>query len=215
MSIIADFWAELFDHLWGKVLLFALTSVASFLLGRWIGGYLARRNWEKRHLFDRLNVSLNSFHDGGLQIRTLLERSLDEVFHNPAVVSRVRNAAQRTTADNPFLPVDVKESWFWLNFVVNVVSEHFSVGAIRRDAGQPVKVMRYALFLTSEVVEAGRLRKVRAMLIRPELLREFPYPDSMPRLEQTWHQVRVQTLRKAAALYKSSPEQFLEVELCV
>jgi hypothetical protein len=34
------------------------------------------------------------------------------------------------------------------------------------------------------VVGEDRIRKVRAMLLRKELLEDFPYPDTMPKLEQ-------------------------------
>jgi hypothetical protein len=37
----------------------------------------------------------------------------------------------------------------------------------------------------------------------------------MPELEHPWHEPRVRTLRKAAELYRTQPEYFLEVEVCV
>jgi hypothetical protein len=212
---LSDLWHDLVENVWPKLVVLALTSAGSFLLGRWLGGYQARRNWHKKFFFHRLNVSLNGFHEGRLQIRTLLERSLEQVFHSPVAVRKVLAAARRTTADNPLLPLARGDCWYLLNFVLNALAEHFSHGVVRRDAGEPVRAVRYAFFLTCEVLDRGRQRKVRAMVIRPEWLRDFPYPEKMPELEQPWHDARVRTLRKAAGLYRSRPEYFLEVEVCV
>ena len=75
--------------------------------------------------------------------------------------------------------------------------------------------VRYALFLTCEQVGPERIRKVRAMLVKEEHLVSFPYPDSLPKLENPWHDFRVQTLRTAAALYAREPDNFLVLEVCV
>ena len=53
------------------------------------------------------------------------------------------------------------------------------------------------------------------MLVRKEILEDFPFKDKMPELENPWHETRVQTLRTAAELYKTAPEQFMKLELCV
>jgi hypothetical protein len=212
---IVEFFNAAVETFWQRVAVLVASTIASFLLGRWLGTFQARRAWKRKEFLDRLNVSLNAFHDGKLLIRTVLERPLDEIFHNELAVKKIREACRKTTAENPFLPLRPKDCWFLLNFVLNAVAEHFSAGAVRREAGEPVRAVRFALFLTCEVVEAGRIRKVRAMMIRPELLREFPYPVKMPELEQPWHDVRVRTLRQAADLYRKQPDHFLEVELCV
>jgi hypothetical protein len=53
------------------------------------------------------------------------------------------------------------------------------------------------------------------MLVRQDVLENFPYPDSMPMLENPWHDVRVATLRKAADLFKKEPDNFLTLEVCI
>ena len=78
-----------------------------------------------------------------------------------------------------------------------------------------MKVVRYALFLTCEQVGDERIRKVRAMLVRKDVLEAFPYPDTMPLLENPWHDFRVKTLRAAADLFKKDPDYFLTLEVCV
>jgi hypothetical protein len=197
------------------VLVAAITSTLTFFAGRWWGRYKAGRQWRTKEFMDRLTVSLNIFADGYLKIRTVLERSLEEVFLNRLAVDKVEAAAKKTTVDNPLLPITKDDRWYLLNFVLNAVAEHFVAGNIRQDAGVPVKVVRYALFLTCEQVGDERIRKVRAMLVRREVLEEFPYRDAMPQLENPWHDVRVKTLRAAADLFKTDPDYFLTLEVCV
>lgn len=197
------------------VLASAASAAIAFYAGRWYGRYKAGKEWHAKEFMDRIIVSLNIFADGALKIRTVLERSLDEVFLNPVAVEKVRAAARATTRDNPLMPVAKEDRWYLLNFVLNAVAEHFVAGHIRRDAGQPVTVVRYALFLTCELVGEERIRKVRAMLVRRDVLENFPYPDTLPALENPWHDIRVQTLRAAAAAFAREPDQFLTLEVCV
>lgn len=197
------------------ILVAATTSTATFFAGRWWGRYKASRQWHKKEFLDRVIVSLNIFADGFLKIRTVMERSLDEVFLNRLAIDKVAAAAKQTTADSPIMPIAPQDRWYLLNFVLNAVAEHFVAGNIRQDAGQPVTVVKYALFLTSELVGDERIRKVRAMLIRRELLENFPYADTLPQLENPWHADRIKTLRAAAALFKKEPDNFLTLEVCV
>ena len=193
----------------------AITTVVSFLVGRWWGNYRARQQWERKDFLGRIIVSVNLLHENKLRIRTIMERTLEEIFPNALVVAKVREAAQMTTRENPLLPIAKSDCWYLLNFVLNHVAEHFTQGVVKMDAGVPVTKVVYALFLTCEQVGEERIRKVRAMLIRREFLESFPYPDSLPELENSWHSDRVATLRKAAEVFKTNPEQFLSLEVCV
>ena len=197
------------------VLVAAITSTATFFAGRWWGRYKASRQWHRKEFLERIIVSLNIFADGYLKIRTVIERSLDEIFLNRLAINKVWAAARATTPDNPLMPIAKEDRWFLLNFVLNAVAEHFVAGHIRQDAGEKVTTVRYALFLTCELVGDERIRKVRAMLIRKDLLENFPYADSMPKLENAWHDDRIRTLRRAADLYKKEPDNFLILEVCV
>ena len=197
------------------VLVAAITSTATFFAGRWWGRYKASRQWHAKEFLDRVIVSLNIFADGYLKIRTVLERSVEEVFLNRLAIDKVEAACRKTTLENPIMPIDQKDRWFLLNFVLNAVAEHFVSGNIRQDAGQPVNVVKYALFLTCELVGEERIRKIRAMLVRVDVLENFPYEDAMPKLENPWHADRIKTLRVAAALYKKEPDHFLTLEVCV
>jgi hypothetical protein len=197
------------------VLIFFCTTVASFVVGRWWGRYRAKRQWESKQFLGRITVSLNTLADGWLKIRTIFERSLEEVFLNPVAVEKVHVASLRATVDNPLLPIEPKDRWFLLNFVLNAVAERFSGGLMRYDAGQPLTPVTYLLFLTCEVVGEDRIRKVRAMLLRKDLLEAFPYTETMPLLEQKWHADRILTLRRAADLYRKEPDNFLPLEVYV
>lgn len=197
------------------ILVATTTSAATFFFTWWWARRRANRQWQSKEFLDRVIVSLNIFADGYLKIRTVLERSIDEVFLNKVAIAKVWAAARATTIDKPVMPVPKEDRWFLLNFVLNAVAEHFVAGHIRQDAGQPVTPVKYALFLTCELVGDERIRKVRAMLVRADLLADFPYPDSMPKLENPWHEDRIKTLRHAAELYKKEPDNFLVLEVCV
>jgi hypothetical protein len=208
-------WNEILQRFGTAIAIAVLGAIGSFVLGRWWGYYRARRQWLSKDFSGRVIVSLNTFSEDRLKIRTLLERSLEEVFLNPVAVEKVRDAAGRTTREDPLLPIEKDDCWFLLNFVLNAVAEKFVEGLFRQDMGQPVQRATYALCLTCERVGEERIRKVRAMLVRQDVLAEFPYQDSMPKLEREWHADRIKTLRHAAELYKKEPDNFLTLEVCV
>lgn len=193
----------------------SVTSLAAFLFGRYYGRYKARREWMSKEFFNRVIVSLNIFADGYLKIRTVLERSIEEVFLNPVAIEKVQAAARACTVSDPLLRIPKEDRWFVLNFVLNAVAELFVPGQIKLDAGEKVSTVKYALFLTCEVVGDERIRKVRAMLLRRDLLENFPHPDTLPQLENPWHEDRIKTLRKAAELFRTEPDLFLTLEVCV
>jgi hypothetical protein len=215
--VLVAFWGDV--EVWGRVVsgvvIFLITTVVSFVVGRWWGKYRARKQWERKQFLGRILVTLNSLADGWLKIRTIFERSLEEVFLNPVAVEKVRAASLRTTVEYPLLEIAPEDRWFLLNFVLNAVAERFSSGLMRFDAGVPLRPVTYLLFLTCEKVGEGRILKVRAMLLRKDLLEDFPYRDTMPKLEMEWHADRIVTLRRAADLYKKEPDNFLPLEIYV
>lgn len=193
-----------------------VTAAAAFVFGRYYGRWKARREWESKEFLHRVIVSINIFQDGFLKIRTVMERSLDEMFLNPIAIELVQKAARDCTEANPIMPIPKKDRWFVLNFVLNAVAEHFIAGQIRLDAGQPVTLVKYSLFLTCELVGDERIRKVRAMLVRSELLENFPYGgENMPQFENPWHKDRIRTLQTAAEWLKKEPDLFLTLEAAV
>jgi hypothetical protein len=205
----------LLDRVLSAIGIFFGTTVVSFAVGRWWGRHQAKKQWQNKLFLGRINISLNSISNGWLKIRTIFERSLEDVFLNPVAVEKVRWASQRTTTDNPVLPIAKEDRWYLLNFVLNAVAERFSSGPVRYDAGEPLRPVTYLVFLTCEVLDADRIRKVRAMMLRKELLEDFPFVDAMPKLERDWHRDRIVTLRRAAEIYRSEPDHFLPIEIYV
>ena len=209
------YWVEFLGR-WGSgVLIFLCTTVLCYALGVVVGRYRAYREWTQKSFLGRINISVNSFIDGTLKIRSLTERSLEEVFLNSLAVKKVRAAAALTTMDSPLLALAQEDCWFLLNFVLAAFSARFSPGVIRHDAGLPVECLTYRLFLTCEKAGDDRIHKVRALLIREELLRDFPYHDSMPKLEDPNHSDRVLTLRTAARMFASHPHYFMRVQIYI
>jgi hypothetical protein len=207
------------DEPWQKLLttfgLPIVTTVVSFLAGRIWGAYRARQQWARKDFLGRIIVSVNLLQEGKLRIRTIMEHPLETIFPNALAVEKIRAAAEKTTKDNPMMPIHKEDCWFLLNFVLNSVAEHFTAGVVKMDAGLPVTKVRYALFLTCEVLGEERIRKVRALMLRKELLETFPYEDTMPELENPWHADRIVTLRRAVSAFKTNPEYFLFLEVCV
>lgn len=212
-------WSEIFTEFGQRfglsIAMLIVTTTASFVFGRWWGQRRAQREWSRKEFYDRINISLTLIQDGRLKIRTIMERSLDEVFTNKVAAQKVLDASQRTTVSNPMLPIAKEDCWYLLNFVLNAVAEPFSLGFVKQDLGEAVRTIQYVIFLTCEVVGDERIRKVRALIVRQELLENFPYRDKMPELENPWHETRVQTLRTAADLYQSAKEQFIRLEICM
>ena len=72
-----------------------LISAALFTLFGWMfGRWRATRSWKRREFFNRLNISLNTIHDGKLLIRTVLEKTCEDIFLNSAAVDQLLKAAQ-------------------------------------------------------------------------------------------------------------------------
>ncbi|SFI24374.1 hypothetical protein [Planctomicrobium piriforme] len=209
MREILEFLLEKLNENWVKF----VTAGVFMLIGWFIGHRRARRNLKRREFFDRLNVSLNMIHEGRLLIRTLLEKRCEEIFLNSAAAQMVVDAAQRTTEKDPLLPLPKSDHWYFLNSVLNEISEQFAAGTIKRDLGLPVRCEQYVLCLTCEAAGLIKQKKVRAMLIRKALLEKLP--EQAPAFESPHHQTRWQTLQFLAAAYKTKPEQFLNMEICL
>ncbi len=192
-----------------KVLTAAAFTLAGWLIGRW----RAARSWRNREFFNRLNVSLNSFHDGKLLIRTVLEKTCEEIFLNSHAVDRLLKAAQKTTKDNPFVPIEKDDRWFYLNAVLNELSETFATGLFRREAGQPHQATRYLICLTNECDGEVKTRKIRAMVVRKDAL--INLPKEQPTLESPNHQIRWKTLQQMQKTYATDPTIFIEAEIVV
>jgi len=191
-------------------------SVISFAIGGFFGQVQGWRQYARRTFYDRLNVSLNFVADGRFAIRTLLERSGSEVFRNAHMLRRVMRAAERTDVD-ALLDLPDDEYWYYLNAVLNAISEQFAEGYVRQEAGLSDQVQTYLLFLTSENDPSVRQRKVRAMLIRESLLLDVA-DGPPPTFRNPFHEARWNTLKMAAVEWRRSEgatPRMREVSICV
>lgn len=205
LATLTQFWQ---DH-WQKI----VTPLVSLAVGWYFGTRRAQRNFAKREFYDRLNVSLNILRDGKLQIRTLLEKRCEDIFLNSVAAGAVVDAARKTTEQDCLLNLPEKDYWYYLNSVLNEISEQFSEGQIKRDLGHPVKCEEYVICLTSEAAGNIRMRKVRAMVIQKKSL--LGLQAEQPRLENASHATRWATLQFLAKAYAAQPHRFLTVELCM
>jgi hypothetical protein len=190
-----------------------LTAAAFTLVGWLFGRWRASRSWKKREFFNRLNVSLNTIHEGKLLIRTVLEKTCEEVLLNSVAVDQLIKAAQKTTKQNSIIPLPKEDRWFYLNAVLNEISETFAEGLFRREAGKPCDAVRYLICLTNECDGDIRTRKVRAMVIRKESLVNLP--SEVPALESPNHAIRWTTLQQLKKSYATDPADFIEAEIVI
>ncbi len=208
--------ADFFKMLVTEIEQHLLKVVIGFLLmlaGWYIGHWRARANWSKREFYDRLNFSLNWIENGTLKLRTLSERHCEEVFLNKPATEVVLQAARAGTEANPILALPEKDYWYYLNSVLNELSEQFALGHLKNSLGQPVASDIYVLCLTCEAAADLRMRKIRAMVIQKSLLTNLP--AASPKLEKPHHHIRWKTLNFMASEYQKRPYQFLELELSV
>lgn len=190
-----------------------LVALAITSLGGLVAWWKARQRWRRREFLDRINVSLNLLVDGKLLIRTLLEKSCQDIFLNRVAVKEVLKASGHTTPTDPLLPLPQEDYWYYLNAVLNEVGEKFSAGQIRRDLGEPVRRGLYLVALTFECAGEMKTRKIRAMVIRKELLVDLP--AETPQFNSPHHITRWNTLQQMKAAYAATPWKFIEMELCV
>jgi hypothetical protein len=100
-----------------------------------------------------------------------------------------------------------------MNCVLNATVEHLSTVYLRQDMGLPVSINRYVMCLTCEPVDERRQRKIRALLVRHDVLWDFHLNDRSPQLEKPWHAERIETLRCMAKLYRENQGAFTVLEL--
>src|SRR4051812_8371867 len=204
MGQFVGIFEDIVNKNWVKV----VTGLSLMALGWFLGKRRARSEWAQKSFLHRLNVSLNVLIPGEpLRIRTLSEMSCEDVFLNAVAAEQVLAAAKQTTLQNPILPLAKDDYWYYLNSVLNEISEQFAEGHLRRDMGLPVTTRSYMICLTCECAGDIRTRKIRAMVIAKDVL-EKVLTSEPPLLEHARHQTRWDTLKILAAEYGKNPHQF-------
>jgi hypothetical protein len=194
----------------------AVASIVSLILGGLFGRWRAWKRFSNRAFYDRITVSLNYVEDGKFKIRTLLERSVTEVYRNTEMSRAVMEACAKK-GRGPLLALPEEDYWFYLNPVLNAISERFAEGYVRRESGMGGKEQTYLLFLTCENDEGAAVRqyKIRAMLIRESVL--LSTIDVTPEFRNEFQKGRWETLRKVREERATRPEskRIREVSVCV
>ncbi len=180
-------------------------------VGWYFGRRRAKASWKKQEFLNRVNVSLNRLENGVLQIRTISEKLAVEVFLNQHAAEQLQKYAVKTTLENPMIPIPASELWFYLNSLLNEISEKFSDGIIRQDLGLPVRSESYVICLTCECGGEVKTRKIRAMLMTKSVLATLG--DESPKFEQPQHSLRWKTLKFLQSRYASHPGEFMEVTI--
>ncbi|OYP29520.1 hypothetical protein [Rhodopirellula sp. MGV] len=201
LNYVAENWPEL-------VWIVLAAATASYFAGK-----RSRSSWLRRDFMNRLNVSLTSIDEGTLRIRTILEMDVDAIFLNSSASRKIVSLAKQTTETDPLITIPKADCWFYLNAVLNEISERFSLGHLRRDAGESIRRVEYVICLTCERAGQVRTQKIRAMLVQKSLLENLP--QVQPNLEQESHITRWETLQILADRYKTVPHYFLPIEICL
>lgn len=205
-TAIRDHWTE------------AVGALVMLLVGRLWGRRRARRDWAKKQFLHRLMISLNTLGDRDgqkvLQIRTILEKDIQDVFLNSVAVDKVLQAAERTTVEDPILPLSADDRWPLLNAVLNEVAEAFSAGTLAADMGVRVARKRYVICLTNEIAGPVRAQKIRAMMVQKDLLTSGAFEGDVA-IEAENHITRKDTLRVMREAHAKRPDMFLDVELTI
>jgi len=196
------------DH-WLKI----LSAIGFSLFGWFVAHWRSSRSWQRREFFERINLSLNSVSDGTLRIRTLSEKPCTEIFLNEFSVRQLSRLTSQTTPEDAILPIPKDDCWYYLNAVLNELSEQFATGLIKREAGMEVVSVRYLICLTNECDGDIRTRKLRALVIRRDLLLNLP--EETPAFESPTHSIRWKTLQQLHLRYQKEPWRFLELELVI
>ncbi|MEM1227683.1 MAG: hypothetical protein AAGJ40_18440 [Planctomycetota bacterium] len=201
MSYLADNWPEL---LWIAV----AAGVASALAGR-----RSVAQWQQREFLDRLNVSLTYIDQGTLQIRTILEMDVEDIFLNRAAASELVKLAKGTTPENPLIPIKAEDRWYYLNAVLNEVSERFAEGHMKHAVGADVTEEQFLIALTCERAGRVRTQKIRALLMKQSFLENLP--EDEPSYESPNHAKRWESMQFLAEQWQISPDHFLSLRLCL
>ncbi len=95
------------------------------------------------------------------------------VFLNSAACDTIIAAAKQTTVADPINPLSADDYWYYLNYLLNELSEQFNVGFLLQDQGIKVKSAIFVVALTREADIGVRSQKLRAMIVRKEVLEQM------------------------------------------
>jgi hypothetical protein len=201
-----------------------LGPVIGIFVGWFWGQWQARSAWNKKEFTSNLILSLNIVKlnenpqedepVGSLQLRTLFEHKLEEIFANRVMTDIFLAAGKETTPTDPLMRFPKDDSWFLLNSILNKIAGHFSTGTLKAEMGQAVTKKWYTFCVTFEHDESMPQFKPRVLMIDREILQAFPETGTF-QLESHHHEVRIDTLRLLKKEYKTHPHLFMDIELAI
>jgi len=205
-EFLGDIWKEL------------LIGLITFLLGYFWSQLKSLKEWNSKEFRDKINISLNILeplenNEYKLEIRTLLETKLKLNIHNNKVKDLINKAIDETKPGKPLLIFKKKDAFYILNAILNQLANQFSNGILKKDLGIPVTSEWYTFCLTYEKEQNVRMQKLRVLIIKRDLLKNFP-DNSVFVLESFNHDVRIQTLQILKQELKEHPHCFMNIELC-
>ncbi|ORX64568.1 hypothetical protein BCR32DRAFT_330576 [Anaeromyces robustus] len=144
-----------------------------------------------------------------------MEKNLNDYIQNKHMIKIIKKAIKKTEPGKPLLIFPKKDAWYILNTILNQIACQFSDGTLKNDMGiMNVTSQWYTFCLTYEKDCNVLMQKIRIMIIKRELLKNFPDETISFLLESETHDVRVQTLRTLSKELIEHPECFMDIEIC-
>lgn len=196
-----------------KVIVTLVVSLASSVWG-WIWG---RRKWRSRQDMGVIHYSQNTIEgrptgpDGTNENWLILDvwaedQLKDEVSH-PVPRRLIRQAAGRTTVDQPFLLFPEKDRWYVLNIIRLAIAEQYRTGAAAKMARQAtVETVECMFALTFERYPNMKQGKIRVMIAPKSLFDDECAIHTGLRTESASHKERITTLQKMREDYLAGKE---------
>ena len=197
-----------------------LATVVGLLIGWLWGNWRALVAWKKKEFRSNVVLSLNSLlpptkenYKISLKLRTLFERSLQDIFPNRAMQDIVQRAINKTTETDPILRLEKEDSWHILNAILNKIAGMYPEGSLKKDMGIKTESKWYLFCLTFERSGSMRTQKPRIMIMDREKFLNFPEANEVELEDPQRHTTRVNTLLALKKDYRENPHLFQEMEI--
>jgi len=190
-----------------------------FVVGYSWGKWKVIKQWSSKKFKNKINISLNSIipteneFKYKLQIRTLLEKNLCDVIQNEKMENIIKTTASKCEPGKPLLIFEEDDAWYILNTILNQIASQFSESLIKKDMGLNLTTQWYTFCLTYEKEDNLNMRKIRVMLIKREVLQNFPDENCEFILENFNHEIRVKTLQNLKQELRIHPYCFMDIEI--
>lgn len=179
-----------------------LKLLGTVLAGASGGVYMWCRNireWKSRQFYGVFNVSFDTIHNGKLMTTALLEDKLEQAFSSlPSVVSIIKNAAKKTTIEDPFLRFSDKDKWHVGSQILVAIAETNRPTSWNFVAERPFSNQVDCYFAATYERFAGMKSGKIRVIVAPKWLLESDALDGKStklRTEYVHHADRIKTLR--------------------